>query len=333
MKKRIAFVGVFLLLMTLLFGGCQKEQEPLGKTEFLMDTVCTVTLYDTTDEALLEEAFDLCREYEALLSRTVEGSDIYKLNLIGDGSLLVSEPTADLLRLAQKYTEHTGGKFDVTVGRLTALWDFKAEEPVLPDENKMEEALSKTGYENLTVDGNTVTVRGGVKLDLGGIAKGYVADRCAEFLKGNGVTRGIINFGGNVVVIGSKGEDTPWTVGIQRPFADHSEIIGTAMVSDCSVVTSGVYERFFELDGTVFHHILDPQTGYPVQNDLESVTIFAPSSAEADALSTSAFLLGEEKALELVESLPEVEAVFIDDKGEITASSGIGTRIPFEKTA
>ena len=324
---------MLLFLTAFLFGGCQKEDEPLSQTEFLMDTVCTVTLYDTTDEALLKEAFDLCREYEALLSRTAEGCDVYKLNQLSEGSIPVSEATAELLKLALLYTERTDGKFDVTIGRLTALWDFKAEEPVLPDEAAVDEALTESGSGNLTLDGNLVTVRGGIELDLGGIAKGYIADRCAEFLKENGITRGIVNFGGNVVVIGSKGENIPWTVGIQRPFADHSEIIGTAQVSDYSVVTSGVYERFFELDGVVFHHILDPETGYPVQNDLESVTIFAPSSAEADALSTSAFLFGKEKALELIESLPEVEAVFIDNKGEITASSGIGSRIPFEKAA
>ena len=148
-------------------------------------------------------------------------------------------------------------------------------------------------------------------------------------LKENGVTRAIINLGGNVLVIGSKGENLPWTVGIQRPFSDRNEIIGSVQVSDHSVVTSGIYERFFEKDGIVYHHILDPDTGYPVANGLESVTIISRSSVMADALSTSAFLLGKDRAIELIESISDTEAIFVDNDGKISVTSGIGKEIPF----
>ena len=328
--KRFLSALAALGAATLLFSGCSAP-EPLSKTEFFMDTVCTITLYDTTDESLLGKTFELCKKYEALFSRTVETSDISRINKTGDGTVEVDPETAELLKTALEYSERTGGKFDVTVGRLTSLWDFKSESPVLPAPDKIDSALQHTGYRNLFVDGNTVTVRNGVQVDLGGIAKGYIADRCAAFLKENGVERAIINLGGNVLVLGSKDGSTPWTVGIQRPFADRNEIIGSVQVSDYSVATSGIYERFFEKDGVIYHHILDPEIGYPVSNELESVTILSRSSATADALSTSAFLLGRDKALKLVESLPDTEAIFIDSAGQVTVTSGIGTQIPFER--
>ena len=328
--KRFLSALAALGAATLLFSGCSAP-EPLSKTEFFMDTVCTITLYDTTDESLLGKTFELCKKYEALFSRTVETSDISRINKTGDGTVEVDPETAELLKTALEYSERTGGKFDVTVGRLTSLWDFKSESPVLPAPDKIDSALQHTGYRNLFVDGNTVTVRNGVQVDLGGIAKGYIGDRCAAFLKENGVERAIINLGGNVLVLGSKDGSTPWTVGIQRPFADRNEIIGSVQVSDYSVATSGIYERFFEKDGVIYHHILDPEIGYPVSNELESVTILSRSSATADALSTSAFLLGRDKALKLVESLPDTEAIFIDSAGQVTVTSGIGTQIPFER--
>lgn len=328
--KRFLSALAALGAATFLFSGCSAP-EPLSKTEFFMDTVCTITLYDTTDESLLGKTFELCKKCEALFSRTVETSDVSRINKTGDGTVEVDPETAELLKTALEYSERTGGKFDVTVGRLTSLWDFKSESPVLSAPDKIDSALRQTGYRNLSVDGNTVTVRNGVQVDLGGIAKGYIADRCAAFLKENGVERAIINLGGNVLVLGSKDGSTPWTVGIQRPFADRNEIVGSVQVSDYSVATSGVYERFFEKDGVIYHHILDPETGYPVSNGLESVTILSRSSVTADALSTSAFLLGKDRAAELVESLPDTEAIFIDSAGQVTVTSGIGPQIPFER--
>lgn len=320
----LLFSAVLLFACT----GCTKE-EPLSRTSFFMDTVCTITLYDSADETLLDKAFEICKEYETLFSRTVETSDVAKLNRMNEGMLEVHPATAELLTTALEYAELTGGKFDVTVGRLTSLWDFKAERPALPQQSEIESALSQVGYQNLSVEGTNVTVKGGIQLDLGGIAKGYIADRCAEFLKENGVKRAIINLGGNVVVVGSKEEGKSWTVGIQQPFADHDRVVATVEVSDCSLVTSGIYERSFEVGGTLYHHILDPQTGYPVSNGLSAVTILSESSTRADALSTSCFLLGKEKALTLIESLPDTEAIFIDEDGGITTTSGVGTVIPF----
>lgn len=326
------FLSLFAVLgMTLsLFSGCSASK-PLSKTEFFMDTVCTITLYDTKDETLLDKAFALCKKYETLFSKTIETSDISKINSAENETIEVNPETAKLLEIALEYAKLTDGKFDITIGRLTELWDFKSESPILPSQKQIETALKQTGYHNLSVNGNTVMVQKGVQLDLGGIAKGYVADQCAAFLKENGVTRAIINLGGNVLVIGSKGENLPWTVGIQRPFSDRNEIIGSVQVSDHSVVTSGIYERFFEKDGIVYHHILDPDTGYPVANGLESVTIISRSSVMADALSTSAFLLGKDRAIELIESISDTEAIFVDNDGKISVTSGIGKEIPFEE--
>ena len=321
---------VIALIIFLPFSGCTVS-EPLSKTEFFMDTVCTITIYDSSDSQLIDKAFDICKKYEALFSRTIESSDISRINQIGEGTLEVSSETAEILKTALKYSELTEGRFDITIGRLTDLWNFKSESPRLPSKEEINTALKQTGFENLTVDKNMVTVKNGIQLDLGGIAKGYIADQCADFLRTEGVKRAIINLGGNVLVIGSKEEGVPWKVGIQRPFDDRNEIIGSVQVSDCSVVTSGIYERYFEKDGTIYHHILDPETGYPVSNGLESVTILSSSSVVADALSTSAFLLGKERALELIENLPDTEAILIDEDSTITVTSGIGNEIPFER--
>ncbi len=330
--KRFLSVLAVLGSIPFLFSACSAP-EPLSKTEYFMDTVCTITLYDVRDEVLLDEAFALCKRYDALFSRTAEESDISRINRLGDGTAEVDPETAGLLKTALEYSARTGGKFDVTVGRLTDLWDFKAESPSLPPPEELDGALKQTGYQNLSVEGNSVTVKNGVQVDLGGIAKGYIADRCADFLREHGVGRAIINLGGNVLTLGSKGEGIPWTVGIQRPFADRNEIVGSAQVSDCAVVTSGIYERFFEKDGVIYHHILEPETGFPVSNGLESVTIFSRSSVTADALSTSAFLLGKEKAVQLIEGTPDTEAILIDAGGEMTMTSGIGKTIPFKEAA
>ena len=332
MKHLLSLLSAAVLSAVILLSGCAAPQ-PISKTGVCLNTSCTVTLFDTEDEALLDGAFARIEHYENLFSKTVEGSDISRINQAEGAPVAVDPETAELLRAAISYSELTGGKFDVTIGRVSSLWDFTSESPVPPSKEEVAEALATVGSQNLSVEGNTVTVPAGTQLDLGGIAKGYIADRVADYLRENGVERAIINLGGNVLTIGGKSDSQPWKVGIQQPFASHSSIIGSVSVSDWSVVTSGIYERCFTYEGAFYHHILDPQTGYPVANGLQAVTILSESSATADALSTASFLLGADEAKALIESLPDTEAIFITLDGSVETTSGIGTQIPFEQKA
>ena len=214
---------------------------------------------------------------------------------------------------------------DITIAPVKDLWDFTPEGThKLPGDDTLAEALSHVDYHNLIVENNTVTLSDPESsIDLGCIAKGYIADRLKEYLVGEGVTSAILNLGGNVLTIGGKPSGDPFVLGIRRPFADSNDSIAAIRTSGRSLVSSGVYERYFVLNGTRYHHLLNPHTGMPQDNYLLSVTILSASSTEGDALSTVCFLLGPEKGMELIESLPDTEAVFITDDYELHPSSGL----------
>ena len=178
-------------------------------------------------------------------------------------------------------------------------------------------------YTQIKVEGNTVTLPEGMMIDLGGIAKGYIADELAAFLREQGVTSADLNLGGNVITIGRKPDGTAWRIGVQNPHGSRDESILILNLVDATVVTSGNYERYFELDGVRYHHILDPETGYPVSNGLASVSIITQSSMYADALSTACYVLGLEEGMALIEELEDVEAIFITEDLEIHYSSGV----------
>lgn len=324
--KKIIFPFLFALLLPSL-SGCRKNTEPASKSGFFFDTAVTITVYETEDgikkETLLDECFSLCQTYENMLSRTVKGSDIYRINHAAGNPTEVSAETANLIEKALSYSRLTNGVFDCTIAPLSMLWNFQGEHLSKPSARDISEALSHVGYENVLLDGRTVTLKdAGASLDLGGIAKGYIADQIKAFLKSEGAVSALIDLGGNILTLGSKPDGTAFQVGIRRPFGDGADPIAAAAVHDSSLVTSGVYERYFEEDGVRFHHLLNPADGYPFDNGLYSVTILCDSSADADALSTCCFGLGLEKGLDLVESLDGIEALFITENYELHRSSG-----------
>jgi thiamine biosynthesis lipoprotein len=205
----------------------------------------------------------------------------------------------------------------------TKLWDFSGETSQLPDADALKEAAARVDYTKLKVEGNTVTLPGGMGLDMGGIAKGYIADRLSAFLRQRGVTSALINLGGNVVTIGRRAtDDEPWTVGIQDPKAESGVNKLTLRAENLSVVTSGNYQRYFMLNGVRYHHLLDPKTGWPVENGLDSVTILSKSSATGDGLSTACYVLGIEKGMKLAEQFDGVEAIYISSDGQVTMTEG-----------
>lgn len=300
----------------------QTPGEPISGTAFKLNTVVVVTIYDSTDQSLIDDALALCDKYEAIFSRTMESSELYHLN---HGTLpqdsdgyIVSPEMADLVSKAVKYAELSEGRFDPAIEPLSSLWDFASEEKVIPAEEVLQAALPLVNYKDITVAGNHIQfAKSGMGLDLGAIAKGYIADRMKEFLISKGVKSATINLGGNLLCIGSKPDGSSFRIGIQKPFANRSETITIVNITDQSVVSSGIYERFFEKDGQFYHHILNPETGYPYDNSLIAVTIISDNSVDGDGLSTSCFALGLEKGMELINSMPDVHAVFITNDYEL----------------
>jgi len=313
MKRLLLLVPSLFLL--LFFSGCQAK--PLTVTGFLLDTFVSVSLYENGMETLLLDSLKLCREYDDLFSKTKPDSDISRINRSGGAPVTVSEDTAELLSIALDLGRRSNGKLDITIGAASALWDFKAETPALPDPEALRAAAETVDYRNVVLTGNTVTLRNPkTQLDLGAVAKGYIADKMAAFLREEGVTSAVINLGGNIYAVGNK-SGNPFRIGVRAPVQGEAEAIGLVEAEDTSLVTSGIYERCFTLDGVLYHHILDSATGYPVNNELASVTILCPRSAEADALSTLCFALGRTGSEEFLKDFPDVSAVLIDRDGGI----------------
>ena len=324
-QKRVVALSLALILFLAMIPltGCS-NQNPISKTGFYFDTVITITLYDKNQENLLDECFAMADRYEHLFSATLPDSDISRINAAEGEPVTVSDETIELLEKGITYGDLSEGRFDITIGALSTLWNFSENSGNIPDQVDIDQALQTVDYHEIQIDGNTVTVTNpDTRIDLGGIAKGYIADRMKEYLGKQGVTCGIINLGGNVLVIGSKTDGTAYTIGIQKPFADTGTAIASLKIANQSLVSSGVYERYFQIDNNIYHHILDTNTGYPYDNDLLGVSILCDSSVDGDALSTTAFSMGLSHGLDFIESLPDTEAIFITEDYDIHTTSGI----------
>ena len=319
-------LGAVMLAALLLCTGCAAERELPKVTEIgydILNTVITLTAY-TEDRQVLKDALEESRRLEKILSRTIEGSDVWRINHAGGEPVQISDDTAAILRCAAEISKASGGAFDVTIAPVSTMWDFTSGATVLPDAEDIARAAELVDYTQVKLEGNTVTLPEGMMIDLGGIAKGYIADKVKEYLMGRGVEHAILSFGGNVVGIGTKPDGEQWKVGIQDIDKKTGEYMLVARNNGGSTVTSGIYERGFELDGVRYHHLLSPQTGWPAQNELASVTIFSESSMEGDALATAAFVLGLENGMKLIEGMEGIEAVFIERNREVSLTSGAG---------
>ena len=327
----LMLIGITLLSLT----GCTRNTEPLSRTGFFFDTVIQITLYDTKDTAILDGCFELAQTYEQLFSPTIEGSDVWNINHSEGVSVNVKEETLDLLSAAVDYAVLTNGVIDPTIRPVSELWHFGSEdEPCVPDESAIKEALTHVSYQNIRIaNGDTpdrnhpgrYTVRlddPKAAIDLGCIAKGYIADKLKEYLLSQGIQSACISLGGNVLVIGEKPDHSPFRIGIQEPFAPDGTSLGTVEIRDTSLVTSGIYERCFYEDGRFYHHVLDTATGYPVDNELAAVTILCPSSTKADALSTSCLCLGLSKGRQFLDSFSDVEYLLVTKNGTQYCSAG-----------
>ena len=363
-KKFVKKAVLALLIIALIIpqSACKSNgqnaasNQGISKTGFFLDTVCSITIYGLADEdgrlaamsgeemekecyLIITDAFKLCSQYENMLSKTIETSDIARINNAEGKAVTVSDETIEVLKKGMEFGRLSGGAFDITIGKATDLWDFHDnaetghEGGVVPAEKDLRDAISHVNYENIKIEGNRVSLTDPeTEINLGGIAKGYIADKAAEYLKERGVVSAIVDLGGNIVAIGGKTsqiaasgdtQETDFKIGIKDPLSSSGGLLELIPCKNKTVVTSGTYERYFEKDGVKYHHILDVNTGYPVDTDVLSVTIIADrgKSADCDGLSTTCLALGMDKGMELVKSLEGFEAVFVDKDGNVEISS------------
>ncbi len=333
MKKLFKlFITLFsIVLLIISYTGCSGKSSVVSKESYYMDTICNISIYDMKNmseknaKSVIDDTFKLCSEYEGLISITNEKSDIYKINHAGGQPVKCDPRTIEVIRMGIEDGKLSNGRFDITIGKVTDLWDFHSENPVIPKNEDIKAALSAVDYKQISIEGDTVTMNNPKgEINLGGIGKGYIADRAAEYLKEHGVTNAIINFGGNIIAIGDK-MGSPFKIGVEMPYSDRNDIVGYVETEDATLVTSGIYERYFEVDDKKYHHIIDVNTGYPVESDVLSVTIVAPFgySGISDGLSTICLISGSKEGIKLIESIDNVEALFQTKDGKLIKTSGL----------
>lgn len=327
LKKAAVLFGISLLS---LLCGCNISEEPCAKKDFFaMDTYMTLTAYGDNAEAALDRACSEITRLEGLFSVTDKNSDIGRINSSRGQPVEISTDTAKLISRSSKLSEFTDGTLDITVYPLVREWGFTTGNYAVPTDKKINELLGSTGYLNISINDNKVTIPENYQLDLGSVAKGYAGERAAEILKEEGVTSAILSLGGNVQTIGEKPDGTPWRVAVTDPFSP-SDTICTLSVIDKAVVTSGNYQRYFvSEDGKKYCHIIDPKTGYPVDNGLASVTVTGDSGTYCDGLSTALFVMGEEKATAFRNEHRDFDMLIITEDGRIIITESLSENVEF----
>lgn len=324
--RRLGWLTIAVILV--LLAGCQPEvKEPTTRTTYALGTVITINLFDEGDDELMDRLVGRISEIEAKMSMQQENSEISEVTkMAGIEPVQVSEETFKVIKKALIFADISYGSFDPTIGPVVKLWDIGSENAHLPEANEIEAAVDLVDHTKVVLDEVALTVylpEEEMSLDLGGIAKGYAADELVAILDEEGITKAMIDLGGNIFAYGEKEGGEPWNVGIQTPYDTRSAYFGYIELKNRTVVTSGPYERFFEQDGKIFHHIFDAKTGYPVETDIVSVTIVADHSMDADAMSTVLFTKSMDEGLALIESMEGVDCLYLNKDYEVTLSSGL----------
>jgi len=322
---------ICLPALLLIFASCAPQS---SRTEYVLGAYCSVRLFDQSKDSVYNDIFARTREIDNLMSVNIPSSDISRINAAaGIAPVNVHEDTFKVIKRAIYFAEISGGAFDPSVGPLVRLWGIGGDSARVPSAEEIEKTLSLINWRDIELDEGTHSVflkRKGMALDLGAIAKGYAADEAEAIIKNAGIKRAIIDFSGNIIILGGKKTGSPWKVGIQNPDKRRGisyGIIKLKTTEKQTIVTSGAYERFFEKDGKRYHHILSTVTGYPVNNGLLSVTVIASCSMDADALSTSLFALGYDEGIKLLDLFPGTEAVFLFNDNSIRVTSGVNLRV------
>jgi FAD:protein FMN transferase len=324
------FLNYTLFFILLFFTQCKvSHTDPQRYNRFVLGTVCQITLYEEGKDGVVEEAFGELSRIESVFSRNIDTSDIATFNReseesVGTFSYVFLPETAGVLSRALEYANTTGGLYNPAVGPLVDLWGIGSESARIPSQDEIDRILPILDSKDLILENGFIRAKAGMSLDLGGIAKGYAADRVKAVLEKAGIERGIVNLGGNVLVMGSKEDGSLWNVGIQNPLSERGDYIGIISMESTSMVTSGNYERYFEEDGIRYHHILDSSSGYPIANNLAACTVVTPQSIDADALSTSLYSMGLEEGMAFTEASDYFEALFVTKDNKVYLSSGLG---------
>ena len=319
-KKLAAF------LLAGVLTGCsapaKEMQQPVERSLFAMNTYMTFTAYGEDAQAALQEAEECIQQVEGLWSVTDKDSEIYQANHSGGQPVTVSEETAEIISFALEMAQRTGGALDPTIYPVLTAWGFTTDSKQVPSQQQIAQLLEQVGYDRIQINGSELTVPDGMELDLGAVGKGYTADLVTEILRRHGVTSALISLGGNIQAIGSRPDGSDWHLGIRAPW--ESGNLGVLTVSDAAVVTSGGYENYFDDEqGNIYWHILDPSTGYPADNGLQSVTIVGREGKMCDALSTALFVMGAQSAEQYWRENGGFEMLLVTDSGEILITEGI----------
>ena len=323
--RKYILSGVTGILAAAMLTACadtkQKDENTQSTQEiFAMDTYMSLTAYGSNSEEAVNKAVQEINRLDAMFSVGNTDSDVTKINKNGSGE--VSEETAFIMSRAMQISKETKGAFDITIYPVMELWGFTTKNYRVPESSEIAEVLKHVSYTNVEINGQQVTLSDGASIDLGGIAKGYTSSRVIQIMKDCGIEHAIVNLGGNVQVLGRKSDGSDWRVAIQNPDSENS-YLGVLSTADRAVITSGGYERYFEQDGQVYHHIIDPHTGYPSESDLTSVTIVCSDGTTADALSTALFVMGLDGAKELYRSGSLDFDMILFDGSKVYVSDGI----------
>lgn len=324
MKK---IIGI-LVICTMALSGCHKKDSvetwtKISNQTYMLGTLVKVTAYSKDEsEETFNKSFDIITDIESKVSKNIDTSEVNHINR-GE-EITLSESTYSIIEKGLYYSEVSNGKFDITIAPLVDLWGIGSEDARVPSDEEIQEAISKIDYKQITLDEKTRTIKllEPIELDLGAIAKGYVADQVSSYLREHDMGHAIINLGGNILTVGTKPDGSLWKIGIQNPFDARGNKLGIVTIGQKSVVTSGIYERYLEQDDKQYHHILNPFTGYPVENELASVSILSDHSVDGDGLSTVVFAMGLEEGFNFVEGLDKVDAIFVTKDKEVYMTSG-----------
>ena len=317
-------IFTLILGVTLLTACTTEKQSPVRRTHFIMGTLVEITVSHADENVAnlaMTQAFDEMRRIEKLMSPHLLDSEISQLNRSAGGAALALSPeVVEVLREAARWSEASAGAFDVTIEPVARLWNFDEAEPQVPDPERLKRALTKINYRDIKIkNGRVRLTQPGMAINLGGIAKGYAVDRAAAILRGL-VPNAIINAGGDLTAFGRRDPEHPWIIGLQHP-RQPNKVLASFAVEKRGVATSGDYQKYFIRDGIRYHHILNPKTGQPARG-LTSVTVIASNVMQADALATAAFVMGAERSLAWIDTLPEVEALVVLEDGTLKFSSG-----------
>lgn len=323
-KGKQASMLALIIVWIFVISVCSESQEEtkVEGTLFAMNTYMTFTAYGSKAQEGLDSAQDQVKKLESLLSVTEVNSDIYRANHSDGQAVEISEETAELISFAIKMAEETNGVLDLTIYPVLTAWGFTTEQKQVPAPEQIEQLLPYVDYSQISLEENLLTVPKGIQLDLGAVGKGYTADLMEEIMRKYGVESAIFSLGGNIHAIGSKPDGTPWRIGIKAPW--ENENLGVLEISNAAVVTSGGYENYFEDDeGNVYWHILNPETGYPAESGLLSVTIVGSEGRLCDALSTALFVMGAKQAEDYWRTHSGFEMLYITQNHEIFITEGL----------